>query len=186
VDLILETLPGLIKSDNVQLAILGSGDSDLEEALRKAAEEHPERVAVFIGYDEPLAHRIEAACDCFLMPSRFEPCGLNQLYSLRYGSVPIVHRTGGLADTVVDSSPRNLLDGVATGFVFDQPNAGALWRAIERAIEFRKRPGIWWEKLAVNGMQQNFSWQTSAAHYQDIYHRAIEHPAPNPLLMANL
>jgi starch synthase len=181
VDLILGILPGLIKQQNTQLVLLGSGDSRLEQALRAVAEEHPDRVAAFIGYDEQLAHRVEAGCDCFLMPSRFEPCGLNQLYSLRYGTVPIVHRTGGLADTVVDATPRNLLDDKATGFVFNQPNEGALWRAIERAIEFHRRPPVWWEKLATNGMKQDFSWEASAIHYLEIYRQAIDEPSPNPL-----
>ncbi len=181
VDLILGILPGLVKQQNVQLVLLGSGDPKLERALRMVAAEHPERISAYIGYDEPLAHRVEAGCDCFLMPSRFEPCGLNQLYSLRYGTVPIVHRTGGLADTVVDATPRNLLDDTATGFVFSTPDQHALWRAVERAIEFHKRPPVWWEKLAVNGMKQNFSWDTSARHYQEIYWQAINAPAPNPL-----
>ncbi len=104
VDMILDIVPGLVKQENTQLVLLGSGDPRLEQALREAAAQNPERVAIYIGYDEQLAHRVEAACDCFLMPSRFEPCGLNQLYSLRYGTVPIVHRTGGLADTVVCST----------------------------------------------------------------------------------
>lgn len=181
VDLILAMLPGLIRENQTQLVILGSGDPELETALRKETERHPDRVAIYIGYDEQLAHRIEAACDCFIMPSRFEPCGLNQLYSLRYGTVPIVHRTGGLADTVVDATPRNLLDGVATGFVFDRPEKESLWRAMERAIQFRKRPGVWWENLAVNGMKQDFSWDASASHYVDTYREAIDDPAPNPL-----
>jgi starch synthase len=138
-------------------------------------------VATYIGYDESLARRVEAACDCFLMPSRFEPCGLNQLYSLRYGAVPLVHRTGGLADTVVDATPRNLLDGVATGFVFDQPDSVSLWYAMERAMGFWERPGVWWEKLATNGMRQDFSWDASARQYLEIYRRAIENPAPSPV-----
>ena len=183
VDLILAILPGLLQKRDTQLVLLGSGDPRLEQALQRVAEEHPERVAVFIGYDEPLAHRIEAASDCFLMPSRFEPCGLNQLYSLRYGSVPLVHRTGGLADTVVDASPRNLLDDLATGFVFDRADADSLWRAIERLMAFRRRPEIWWEKLAVNGMRQDFSWSRSAIRYSEVYQQSIEYPAPNPVFL---
>ncbi|MCP3868484.1 MAG: glycogen synthase GlgA [Gammaproteobacteria bacterium] len=181
VDLILDVLPGLIRTPNTQLVILGSGSPELEKALHQASKQHPDRVAVFIGYDEQLAHRIEAASDCFLMPSRFEPCGLNQLYSLRYGAVPIVHRTGGLNDTVIDVSPRNLLDGIATGFTFDTPDKNSLWRAVERAIQFKNRPGVWWDNLAINGMKQNFSWDTSARHYLDIYQEAIDSPAPNPI-----
>ena len=181
VDLILQVLPGLIDRPETQLVILGSGDPALEKVLNAQRDLHPQRIAVVIGYNEALAHRIEAACDCFIMPSRFEPCGLNQLYSLRYGSVPIVHRTGGLADTVVDASPRNLLDGTATGFVFDHPDGNTLWRTIQRALDFRRRPGVYWEKLAQHGMQQDFSWDSSAEHYLEIYHQAIDNPASNPL-----
>ncbi len=181
VDLILKVLPGFLKKSNSQLVLLGSGDPHLEKALLEAADTHPERVAAVIGYDEPLSHRIEAASDCFLMPSRFEPCGLNQLYSLRYGSVPIVHRTGGLADTVTDATPKNLLSNSATGFVFDTPTEGALWQVIERAMDFWERPPIWWQKLAVSGMSQDFSWHSSAENYLGIYNQSIQNPAPNPL-----
>ena len=181
VDMILDVLPGLMRRPGTQLVLLGSGSAELERALQEAGRRFPDRVATYIGYDEPLAHRVEAGCDCFLMPSRFEPCGLNQLYSLRYGSVPLVHRTGGLADTVVDATPRNLLDGRATGFVFDQPDSAALWRAMERAMEFWGRPEGAWERLAVNGMRQDFSWDASARRYLEIYRRAIDDPAPNPL-----
>jgi len=103
------------------------------------------------------------------------------LYSLRYGAVPLVHRTGGLADTVIDATPRNLLDNLATGFVFDQPYSTDLWKAMERAIDFWNRPRMWWEKLAINGMRQDFSWDASARRYLDIYSRAMDNPAPNPL-----
>ncbi len=181
VDMILDVLPGLLRRPGTQLVLLGSGSADLEQALREVAKRHPDRVAAWIGYDEALAHRVEAGCDCFLMPSRFEPCGLNQLYSLRYGSVPLVHRTGGLADTVVDATPHNLVEGRATGFVFDQPDSGALWKAMERAMEFWHQPGDAWRKLAVNGMRQDFSWDASARRYLAIYRRAIDRPAPNPL-----
>lgn len=181
VDLILDILPRLAELENTQVILLGSGSHDLEQALREAQQQYPQMVATYIGYDEPLAHRIEAGADCFLMPSRFEPCGLNQLYSLRYGTVPIVRRTGGLADTVTDANPRTLLDGSATGFVFDNPTATDLWEAIERAIQFYNRPKTWWHKLAINGMQQDFSWKVSANHYIDLYRKAITHPAPCPI-----
>ncbi|MCP4287753.1 MAG: glycogen synthase GlgA [Gammaproteobacteria bacterium] len=181
VDLILQILPGLLKLPDIQLVILGSGNPELEQFLQQECGKHPDKIAAVIGYDESLAHRIEAGCDLFLMPSRFEPCGLNQLYSLRYGTVPIVHRTGGLADTVTDATPRNLLDGSATGFVFEQPDVSSLWRTIDIAIDFHRRPEIWWHKLAVNGMNQDFSWDRSAQHYVEIYQKAIDNPAPNPL-----
>jgi starch synthase len=181
IDLILEILPILMEKDKVQLVILGAGDSELEQALREEIAYHPRKCALHIGYDEQLAHRIEAGCDAFLMPSRYEPCGLNQLYSLRYGTVPVVHRTGGLADTVVDVQPRSVLDGSATGFVFDRPEGFSLLEAVERTIEYYQRPGVYWNKLAIRGMQQDFSWRTSAQHYLDLYRKAIDNPAPNPV-----
>jgi starch synthase len=181
IDLIIDILPDLMRHNNVQLVILGSGEEHLEQALEIAAQKYPGRCAVKLDYDEHLAHRIEAGCDCFLMPSRFEPCGLNQLFSLRYGTVPIVNNTGGLADTVVDLNPASKLDDTATGFVFDNPDAASLLGAINRAIEYYRRPGMWWEKLAVRGMKQDFSWNSSAAHYLDIYSKAMGSPAKNPV-----
>ncbi len=184
IDLIIEVLPEMMQHEKVQIVILGSGEPELEQALLETAEKYPGRAVAKIGYDEHLAHRIEAGSDCFLMPSRFEPCGLNQLFSLRYGTVPIVNRTGGLADTVTDLNPASMLAETATGFVFDEPDAAALLEAVYRAIEFYQRPGMWWEKLATSGMKQDFSWDSSAAHYLDIYRMAINQPAKNPVAMA--
>ena len=181
VDLILELLPRLLSHPRVQLVMLGSGRPDLEHGLREAAKRHPERVATRIGYDEGLSHRVEAGADCFLMPSRFEPCGLNQLYRLRYGTIPLVRCTGGLADTVVDANPTNLLQGKATGFVFTRPDVDALSEATDRVIEFHQRPRVWWRRLAVTGMQQDFSWTASARRYIELYERALADPVPNPL-----
>ncbi|KRT55500.1 glycogen synthase GlgA [endosymbiont of Ridgeia piscesae] len=172
VDLILQVLPGIIDS-GAQVVFLGSGNPDLEQALKKISNKYHSRVGVRIGYDEGLAHRIEAGCDCFLMPSRFEPCGLNQIYSLRYGTVPIVRRTGGLADTVVDVSPATLANGTANGFVFDQANGSSLWQAVERAIEFYQRGEVEWCILATSGMKQDLSWENSAAHYVDLYRQTL-------------
>ena len=115
------------------------------------------------------------------MPSLFEPCGLNQLYSLRYGTIPVARRTGGLADTIVDANAQTLLDGTATGFMFDAPNSGAFLGALERLIKFREKPGIWWEKLALTGMARNFCWDASARLYSDLYRQTLNNPAPNPL-----
>jgi starch synthase len=142
-----------------QIALLGTGDKALEAAFRDLGALHPGRVAAVIGYDEGLAHRIEAGSDIFLMPSRFEPCGLNQLYSLRYGTVPIVHATGGLKDTVEDG---------VTGFVFHEPTAHALWLAIERALHAyadAKR----WQRMMRAGMSRDFSWEKSAREYAALY-----------------
>jgi starch synthase len=175
VDLILQTLPGLMDS-GVQIVMLGSGNKELEHALERINHRYHNRVGVKIGYDEGLSHRIEAGCDCFIMPSRFEPCGLNQMYSLRYGTVPIVRRTGGLADTVVNVDPVSLSNGTATGFVFDNPDARSLWGALEHAIDFYRRSETNWEILARTGMRQDLSWEASAQHYLEVYKRAIEDP----------
>ncbi|MCG7915579.1 MAG: glycogen synthase GlgA, partial [Candidatus Thiodiazotropha weberae] len=164
VDLILQVLPGLMDS-GAQLVLLGSGDHSLQSALEKISNRYHSRVGITIGYDEGLSHRIEAGSDCFLMPSRFEPCGLNQMYSLRYGTVPIVRRTGGLADSVVDVTPHTLANGTATGFVFDNADGSSLWGAIEHAINFYRRSGSDWDILAMTGMQQDLSWEASAQHY---------------------
>ncbi len=175
VDLILQTLPGLMDS-GVQMVMLGSGNKDLEHALERINNRYHSRVGVRIGYDEGLSHRIEAGCDYFIMPSRFEPCGLNQMYSLRYGTVPIVRRTGGLADTVVDVNPTTLSNGTATGFVFDTPDAGSLWGALEHAIHFYRRSDTDWEILARTGMRQDFSWEASVQHYLEVYRTALAEP----------
>jgi len=172
VDLILQVLPGIMDA-GAQIVLLGSGNAELERLLEKLSTKYHSRVGVFIGYDEGLSHRIEAGADCFMMPSRFEPCGLNQIYSLRYGTVPIVHHTGGLADTVVNVTSTTLANGSATGFVFDEPNAESLWRAVERAIDFYHRPDVTWQILATTGMQQDFSWKLSASHYTELYQDAL-------------
>ncbi len=157
-DWITEIIPGLLQRGG-QLAVLGTGEKPIEEAFRALARAHPGRVAAFIGYDEGLSHRIEAGADIFLMPSRFEPCGLNQMYSLRYGTVPVVHATGGLKDTVGDG---------VTGFVFHTPAAAALWQAIERALATYADKTAW-RRMMQAGMGQDFSWEKSARAYADLY-----------------
>ncbi len=171
IDLVLEALPELMKRP-VQLVIQGSGNSDLERALQDAQRRWPTRLRLNIGYSETTAHRIEAGADAFLMPSRFEPCGLNQMYSLRYGTPPIVRRTGGLADTVVDASPAALADGQANGFVFDEPSAEALVAAVDRAVALFERPKLW-RALMRAGMKQDFSWQRSAERYLQLYEELL-------------
>ncbi len=169
IDLALAALPKLMELP-LQLAVLGSGEAGYEDALRRAAEQYPQKLAVTIGYDEPLAHRVEAGSDMFLMPSRFEPCGLNQLYSLRYGTVPIVRPVGGLADTVVDATPETLAAGTATGVVFAEATPAALLGALRRALALyadRRR----WKRLAVTGMRRDFSWRHSAGDYLELYGR---------------
>lgn len=151
-----------------QLVVLGSGDKTLEEAFAALAERHPGQVAVRIGFSEPLAHRIEAGADCFLMPSRFEPCGLNQMYSLAYGTPPLVRATGGLADTVTDCTPETLAAGSANGFVCGPATAEALFDTVCRAV------ACWqdeqnWRALQQNGMGCDFGWAQPAQRYLDLY-----------------
>ena len=171
IDLLLATLPALFQN-KVQLVVLGNGEKEYETDLQRAAKVHAGRMSVHIGYNEELAHRIEAGSDMFLMPSRFEPCGLNQIYSLRYGTVPVVRRTGGLADTVVDATTPALEQGDATGFVFGPPAADALQSSVHRALSLYQEPRQW-RKLVQAGMRQDFSWKRSAAHYQDLYQQAV-------------
>jgi starch synthase len=147
-----------------QLAMLGTGDKDIEAAVRALAQRHPGHVAAHIGYDEGLSHRIEAGADVFLMPSRFEPCGLNQMYSLRYGTVPVVHATGGLRDTVDDG---------VTGFVFAPAEADALRDAIGRVFDLWRRPAQW-QTMMRAGMRQDFSWRRSAAAYAALYQSLLD------------
>ncbi len=154
----------------VQLAVLGSGDREHEDALRALAAHYPGQVSVTLGFDEILAHQIEAGADMFLMPSRFEPCGLNQMYSQRYGTPPVARATGGLVDTVVDCTPETLADGTATGFLFSDPTAPELAAAVRRAVAVYRDRGAW-RSLQRNGMAQDFSWTSSARQYVEIYRR---------------
>lgn len=174
-DLVLDVLPWLM-AQGAQLVVLGSGDKALEQRLQAAAAQYPRQIAIHIGYDEALAHRVEAGVDMFVMPSRFEPCGLNQIYSLRYGSVPVVSRTGGLADTVIDADAQALASGIATGYVFDEPLPEHLQAALQRALAAFRQPKLW-KRLIFQGMQQDFSWRQSARHYLELYRRAVGHAA---------
>jgi starch synthase len=174
-DLFLAALPELMALP-VQFALLGTGDTGIQKALQNAAEQYRGRIAVHIGYDEATAHRIEAGADMFLMPSRFEPCGLNQMYSLRYGTVPIVRHVGGLADTVVDATPATLDAGTATGFSFTQADPRILVATVERALAlYRDRRT--WKILMATGMRQDFSWRHSAAEYLRMYTELTVKPA---------
>ncbi len=168
VDLILEVLPSLLQQGRVNLVCVGSGDAGFEQALRGLAARFPEHAFVHIGYSEELAHQVEAGADIFLMPSRFEPCGLNQLYSLAYGTLPLVHHTGGLADTVVNASDENLAGKTATGFVFYDQSAHAMRSALEHALYVYSRPGLW-QQMQRTAMEQSFSWAQSARAYADLY-----------------
>ena len=167
-DWVLAAIPVLLAETDVRLVLLGSGQTVYEQKLARLAKKYPERMFVVIGYDESLAHQIEAGADIFLMPSRFEPCGLNQMYSLRYGTPPVVYRTGGLADTVIDVNETTLADASATGFVFDTPDVAAFLDAIQRALKLKRHPVIW-RRLQQSGMRQPFDWLQSARHYLSLY-----------------
>ncbi|MDZ7822764.1 MAG: glycogen synthase GlgA [Ahrensia sp.] len=166
IDLLLEAMPVLL-SKGGQLAVLGSGDPALEVALLEAADAH-ENVAVTIGYNEELSHKMIAGGDAILVPSRFEPCGLTQLYGLRYGTLPLVSLTGGLADTVINASPAALASGVATGIQFFPVNAQALGNAFLRLCHLYAEPKTW-KTMQVNAMKQSVGWEKSAAEYHSIY-----------------
>jgi len=171
-DLVAAVLDRLVGT-GAQFVLLGTGEPKYHEMFRAFRERYAGRVAVTLGFDDGLAHRIEAGADIFLMPSRYEPSGLNQLYSLRYGTVPVVRRTGGLADTIVDATPDALARGTANGFVFESMEPSALWDALERALQtFRNRRV--WTQLQQTGMRQDFSWRRAAGRYLDTYRRAID------------
>ena len=158
---------------DVQWVILGTGEKPLEKQLRRLAEENPGRIGVVIDFSEPLAHRIEAGADIFLMPSAYEPCGLNQLYSLKYGTLPVVHETGGLADTVVSADEKSLALGTATGFGFDTYNRAALAKTLEQALAlYVDRPDLW-KQMIETAMQQDWSWTQSASQYIALYQQTI-------------
>ncbi|HVE53033.1 MAG TPA: glycogen synthase GlgA [Ramlibacter sp.] len=167
VDLVLDALPGILAS-GAQLVVLGNGEPGLQQALRDAAARHPQQVAVTLGFDEGLAHLIEAGADAFLMPSRFEPCGLNQLYSQAYGTPPIVGPVGGLLDSVTDatSDPAH-----GTGFVMKTTDAGGLQDALARA-QAAYRDALRWRRIQDNGMARHFGWEDSAHRYLEVYQRA--------------
>ncbi|MGN3975526.1 glycogen synthase GlgA [Tsuneonella sp. SYSU-LHT278] len=166
-DVLIEVLDHLVGIGG-RLALLGSGDEAIEAGLHEAAARHPGRIGVRIGYDEALSHRMQGGGDAILVPSRFEPCGLTQLYGLAYGCVPIVSRTGGLADTVIDANPAALAAGVATGIQMNAVDYHALSATISRAVELYARAGEW-RRLQKNGMKADFSWAASGAAYAALY-----------------
>ena len=170
-DLIVEAAEALLAT-GAQIVLQGTGDAAIEARLQALAQRYPDRVAVRIAFDERVAHRIEAGSDMFLMPSRFEPCGMNQMYSQRYGALPIVCRTGGLADSVTDCTPETLADGSATGFVFHPPTADALAEAVGRAIAQYRDPAAW-RTMQRAAMARDFSWAASAQRYVEVYRAAM-------------
>jgi starch synthase len=170
-DLVLPLIEQWAPQGQVQWAILGTGEPQFEQQLVALANQFPQTVAATIGFSEELAHRIEAGADMFVMPSSYEPCGLNQLYSLAYGTVPVVRKTGGLADTVTDTNEETLAAGTATGFHFLDRSASALAASLRRACDLFSHDRATWQQLIRTGMAQDFSWENSARHYVELYER---------------
>ena len=166
-DLLLQATDGLVAQGG-RLVVLGSGEAWLEDGFRHLWQRHPGKVGFITGYNEPLSHLMQGGCDAIVIPSRFEPCGLTQLYGLRYGCVPVVSRIGGLADTVIDANPAAIADEVATGIQFAPGSAHALYEALRRAIRLYRDEKVW-RKIQRRGMKTDVSWDTSAARYAELY-----------------
>ena len=171
-DLLADAAPGLL-ADKVQLVMVGSGDHALEARLADLAARHGGMVGLHVGYDEPLAHLVMAGADIFTVPSRFEPSGLTQMYSQRYGTPPVVRRTGGLADSVAQATPASIAAGSGTGFFFEQADAGALEDALRQAVRLYRNDPAAWRALQANGMARDFSWRGPAAAYAEVYAAAL-------------
>jgi starch synthase len=166
-DLLLQVVDGLVEL-GARLVVLGSGEAHLEDGFRHASQRHPGKVGLITGYDEALSHLMQGGCDAILIPSRFEPCGLTQLYGLRYGCVPVVSRIGGLADTVIDANPAAIAAEVATGIVFDPNSAQAVYEAIRKTVRLYGNEKLW-KKMQRRGMKSEVSWDASALRYADLY-----------------
>jgi starch synthase len=165
IDLLYDTLPELLERDAIRLVALGSGEHHYERFLHGLQERFPGRAVFYSGYSEELAHFIEAAADIFLMPSMYEPCGLNQMYSLKYGTVPIVRRTGGLADSVRHFDPAS---GEGTGILFNDFDAEGVRWALATALEWFGWPSVW-RRLVLNGMREDFCWEKQVVAYEELY-----------------
>jgi starch synthase len=172
-DLVRDAMDEILAS-GACIALVGTGDPACEQYFRRLSQEQRGRVGAALAYREDLAHLVEAGSDIFLMPSRFEPSGLNQLYSMRYGTLPLVRKVGGLADSVTDATPANILNGTATGFVFEEYTVEAMLEAYGRALElFTKQPDKW-KAVMLNAMNRDSSWDAAASAYVDVYERAIQ------------
>jgi len=171
-DLVADVMQRWMQTSDVQWAVLGTGEPKYHRFLETLAERFPQRVAARLKFANPLAHRIEAGADLFLMPSRFEPCGLNQMYSLKYGTVPVVRATGGLADTITGYDPL-LPSPAANGFVFQEYSVLALSEILRQACDAYRRPEVW-KQLVTTGMGQDWTWARSAKQYVELYQRTME------------
>jgi starch synthase len=171
--LVLDVMQRWVTHVDAQWVVLGTGEARYHDALSRLAAEFPNKVAVQLAFDDGLAHRIEAGSEMFVMASRYEPCGLNQLYSLRYGAVPVVRATGGLADTITNATPESVAAGTANGFSFDDFNAEALEAALHRACRtYHDEPQIW-ARVVETGMRQDWSWSASAKRYVELYEQTL-------------
>jgi starch synthase len=170
-DVLLGSLPSLV-GRGMHFVVLGAGDTELEAGFTAAVAAYPGRVGVYVGYDEPVAHLVQAGANVVLVPSRFEPCGLTQLCALRYGAIPVVARVGGLADTVIDANEMALAAGVATGVVFAPPASEPLETALGRAADLFARPPVW-ERMQRNAMNTDVSWARSGSQYAHLYRDTI-------------
>lgn len=177
-DIVLEALPALLEG-GIQFVLLAEGENHYEESFRQLAMRYPGQIAVRIGYCEALAHQIQAGADMLLHPSRFEPCGLVPIYAMRYGTIPLVRRSGGLADSVTEATPETIRQGTASGLFFDHPTAHELIECTRRAQTLYNQP-IAWRKVQTSAMAQDFSWRRSAGVYADIY-RALARPSEEKL-----
>jgi starch synthase len=174
-DVVLDALPALLAED-IQFALVADGDAGYAHRFRDLSARFPGQVSVHIGYEEGLGHRLLAGADMLLHPSRYEPCGLSPIYAMRYGTLPIVRRSGGLADSVVDADQNSIQEGIATGFSFNQPTAHDLIACVERALSLYRQP-IAWRKIRSCAMRQEFRWSRSAQSYADLYRTLRAGPA---------
>jgi starch synthase len=172
-DLLAGIIPKWVVNEDVQWAILGTGEPTYHELFQSLSDEYPSKVAARLEFSDEWAHRIEAGADMFLMPSRYEPCGLNQLYSLKYGTVPVVHKTGGLADTIQHASATNLQAGRANGFSFDSYDARELEQTLYSAVQMYRDDPRMFKQLVTTGMKQDWSWAESARKYVQLYETTI-------------
>ncbi len=172
-DLVIPLMERWTEHRHLQWAVLGSGEARLQQSLVQLAQRYPHRIGAKIEFSDRIAHLIEAGSDIFLMPSLYEPCGLNQLYSLRYGSVPVVHAVGGLADTVTNVNSETLRNNTATGFLFHEYNVDSMAKCLESAVDHFQREPESWGWVVENGMKQDWSWGKSAEQYTSVFERAL-------------
>ena len=170
-DLLAKAVPGIMETTDAQVVLLGIGDKKIEKAFKKLAKKYPDRVGIKIGFSNQLAHRIYAGSDFFIMPSRFEPCGLSQMYAMRYGTPPIARATGGLIDTIV---PHETGNKSATGLMFTRATPEELGATVEEAASLYKEKPTEYRRMQSNGMKKDFSWKKPASAYENIYRWAVE------------